>query len=247
MKFYFSGISDPDTFAMLEAARVQNILVDHQQIRNLPEQQKIGILDSGAFRHFRASSQISLNQYRLTVKNCLERAEFIVAPDVINDPQQSFLNWLAVKDTPVLKSKLFPVWQWNAPFEYLQKYLDNAPVVGIGGLAQIFRNDTTPEECALREETLELLLYLCQKFPQRFHIFGLNYLTGIQQLGPFAYSADSSVWLRGARYGYLIFQHSKTKNLTQAPARNLPFSRHFNREQRCIANAKNIENFLSKH
>ena len=232
---------------MLEAAQVQNILVDHHQTQFIPEHQKIGMLDSGAFRALRASSRISLPNYLSKVENFTERAELIVAPDVINDPQTTFENYKLVRQMPTLKNKLVPVWQWNASFDYLQQYLNEAEIVGIGGLAKIFHDESNETAKALREETLELLLYLCQKFPHRFHIFGLNYLKAIQLLAPFAFSADSSVWLRGARYGYLIFQHSKTQNLTQAPARNLPFSRHFNRQQRCIANAKNIENFLFNH
>lgn len=231
---------------MLTAAEVQNILVDHYDSRNIPSDQKIGILDSGAFRAFRASTRISLRQYRFFVEKIEERAELIVAPDVINDPEAAFNNYKSfISDLPALKKKVIPVWQWNASFGYLQKYLNESEIVGIGGLAGIFHEDKSEKAKALREETLDILLYLCRKFPHRFHIFGLNYLKGIQELAPFAYSADSSVWLRGARYRYCIFENEKTKLITQAPARNLSFSASLNRFELCSLNARNLENFVN--
>jgi hypothetical protein len=246
MKFYFSGISDPTTFAWLEQAKVKNILVDHRDSVNIPQHRRIEMLDSGAFRAYKAGTQINLRAYIAGVEKLHERCDYIVAPDVVGDSFQTLENWRAVnRELPGLQEKFIPVWQFGTPQDHLKFYLDNAAVVGIGSLAGIFHNDKTEAEKSLREETLALLLRLCQKLPNRFHIFGLNYLKGIEVLAPFAASADSSNFLRGARYSYVIFQNSKTKRLTQAPSRSIPQFNRLDRAGRCITNAANIENFLS--
>ncbi|HLM60953.1 MAG TPA: hypothetical protein VK308_09125 [Pyrinomonadaceae bacterium] len=246
MKFYFSGISDAATYKMLETAQVQHILCDPFDVQNVPLSRKIGILDSGAFRFFRQGSELDMHGYLKRVAELHERCELIVAPDVINDWNASYLNWLAVKDASLIKDRLIPVWQYGAPVEHLESYLGESRIVGIGGLAKTMREDETVEQISLRERTLDELNHLCEKFPGRFHLFGLNYLKAIEQLKSTAFSCDTSCWIRGASRSYVIFKNTKTGRLTQAPSKAIPHYRKLDREARCILSARNIEEFLSE-
>lgn len=245
MKFYFSGIGDKSTYELLERAAVENILVDQRDAKNIPLSRKIGILDSGAYRLFKKNRQIDFGSYVQALSVWHSRCELIVAPDVILNPEQTYLNWLAITGVPLVRDKLIPVWQWQAPTAHLEEYLGEAQIVGIGGLAKIMRaGDKTKAELSLREKTLSELTELCAKFPGRFHLFGLNYLKAIEKLAPFAYSADSSNWIRGRKYRFIIFQHSINKHLTQAPARAIPEYKNLDPDELCIESARNIERFL---
>ena len=133
------------------------------------------------------------------------------------------------------------------PRKYLEAYLSEAKTVGIGGIARIMRaGGKTKEEVKLRDTVVKELLALCRECPDRFHIFGLNYLKAIETLAPWAKSADSSNWLRGGRYGYVIFKHTKNNHLTQAPAKFIPDYKNLDRAGRCILSAQNIECFLAE-
>lgn len=170
----------------------------------------------------------------------------IVAPDCIGNPAKTFRRWQIIK-TEITSEKLIPVWEWASPRKYLEAYLREAKIVGIGGIAQIMRAaDKTKEELKLRDNVAQEILALCREFPDRFHVFGLNYLKAIETLAPWARSADSSKWLRGGRYGYIIFKHTKNNHLTQAPAKFIPDYKNLDRAGRCIASARNIEAFLSE-
>jgi hypothetical protein len=245
MKFYFSGISDQKTFALLSEAKVKNLLVDSTDARNIPFNRRIGVLDSGAYRLFKKGQEIDLRQYLAHVATLEARCDYIVAPDVIGDSQQTFLNWQVVKDAPLVRDRLIPVWQFSAPKCHLEEFLQESKIVGIGGLAKIFHDNKTTEEKRLREETLKKLLEICADYPQRFHIFGLNFLKGIEELAPFAFSCDSSNWMRGRKYGFVIFRHSINGHLTQAPARAIAEYKDLTPDERCVLSARNIEKYLN--
>jgi hypothetical protein len=246
MKFYFSGIAEKKTFALLSEAKVTNILTDPTDAKNIPFNRRIGILDSGAYKYFAKGKDLDLRTYLAHVATLEARCDYIVAPDVIGNAGQTFINWQVVKDAPLVRDKLIPVWQFNAPKEHLEAFLQESRLVGIGGLAKTFHNNKTAEEKRLREETLKSLLELCAKYPQRFHIFGLNFLKAVEQLAPFAFSCDSSNWLRGKKYGFVIFKHSINGHLTQAPARAIAEYQDLTPDQRCVVSARNIENFLNE-
>jgi len=245
MIFYFSGISDRHTYSLLDGI-VTDFLVDDSDIDNLPPAQRIGMLDSGAYRLYKKGLEISRKNFIHVTQQVAERCERIVAPDVIGKPDRTLDNFEAVRNFSHLSDKIFPVWQWNAPQKHLDYYLSQSELVGIGGLARIFHLDKTPEEKQNRDRVLSELKQICQSYPKRFHIFGLNYLKAIEELSPLIFSADSSVWLRGAKYAYVIFTNAKNGHLTQAPARAIPEFARLNRDQRCAVSAKNINNFCKR-
>lgn len=245
MEFYFSGISGRQEYEMLEAAGVKKLLVDHADARNIPSERRIDMLDSGGYRAFKDGTEINLETYLQNVRSLESRCDYIVAPDVIGKPSQSYQNWQVVK-AEIDRVRLIPVWQWDSPREHLETYLGEADTVGIGRLAMIMRaGDKTKEELKRRDRVTAELVDLCRQYPGRFHVFGLNFLQGVERLAPFAKSCDASSWLRGGRYGYIIFQHTKNLHLTQAPAKFIREYAQFDRAGKCIASARNIEKFLS--
>ena len=245
MIFLFSGFGDRKTYQMLDGI-VTDFLVDEVDIDNIPQNVPIGMLDSGAFRLYRKNQEIDLEHYLHRTEAIASRCTRIVAPDVIGDANRTLQNYQLVKIAPHLRNKIVPVWGWNTPTEYLKFYLSESPLVGIGGLAETFHLGKTPEEKSRRDRVLSELKELCEEYPKRFHIFGLNYLKAIETLAPVAYSADSSVWLRGARYAYVIFVHERNQHLTQAPAKSIAQYASFDREGRCRESAKNINQFVQK-
>ena len=81
------------------------------------------------------------------------------------------------------------MWHWNDKQKTLEKYLDEAEVVGIGGLVTRMR--------AKDERMLKDLEKLCLKYPNRFHVFGMNWLKTIEILRGVVASADTSKFLDG--------------------------------------------------
>lgn len=245
MKFYFSGAAGNGEIAMLHKAGVERILVDPDDywgVLYYLERQRGEIwwpniaLDSGAYRAYKNGEELDLHEFAAALLRMdANNFDFVVAPDVIGDPTATIVNarelWMNGIDC-------VPVWHWGSPLEHLNYYLTVSELVGIGALVEPMREKN--------ERVLRQLVDLCFAYPQRFHLFGLAWPKAIEKVAPYAYSADSSVWLRGARYAYAIFKHRGHGHLTQAPAKLIPEYKGLDREERCIQNAKNIEEFLKE-
>lgn len=224
---------------MLRAAGVTRILVDPFDLRHVNHWPGRVALDSGAYRSFKKNISIDLADYCniIDAYDPVYDFDFTVALDAIGNPKRTMINWKSLRNRP----KMMPVWQWNAKADHLRKYLDSAPVVGIGGLVPLMRSKD--------ERMLEKLLRLCHRYPRRFHLLGMNWLKCFNELGDLVVSADTSKFLDGARYGHLIFTNTKTGLLSQCPARVLVASGHArpelleDRTLRCIENARNMEAF----
>lgn len=239
MQYYISGISGRAELQMVENAKTTlPLLVDPTDLKHALNWPGSVTLDSGAYRHFKKGTTIDINHYLDAAHSRV--FDFVVSPDVIGNPKESYENWLVVKD---LKLHIMPVWEWEADKSYLHRYLDHAPIVGIGGLVSTMRMKNQGPERKIKDRMLKELKQLCQQFPNRFHIFGLNWLWAIESLQDFIASGDSSKWLDGARYAHIIFTNTKTGHLSQAPARYIPEAQDLNREQRCIESIKAIEAF----
>ncbi|WP_010474785.1 DNA sulfur modification protein DndB [Acaryochloris sp. CCMEE 5410] len=224
---------------MVEAAGTQlPLLVDPVDLKHVANWPGPIALDSGAYRAFKSKSLINIEQYLAAAFS--RPFDFVVAPDVIGNPEQSYQNWLKVKD---LSLNILPAWEWGSDQSYLHHYLDHAPVVGIGGLVPVMRMKNSGSERKIKDQMLAELKQMCLQYPARFHIFGMNWLWAIESLNSLVFSGDSSKWLDGARYGHLIFTNSRTGHLSQAPAKALPESQSMDRQDRCISNIQAIANF----
>ena len=189
MKYYMSGISGDAEIKLLSAAGAHHVLVDQFDLAH-----GLGFpalaLDSGAYRAFKNGLTLSTADYATRVRGITRPLDFVVSLDVIGDPVQSLQNWRALKDLGVSS---VPVWHYDADQTFLLRYLDEGcPIVGIGGLAGTMRKDS-PE----RKAALKTLVSLCASYPNRFHVFGLNWCGAINELRGGLHSADSSLWLRG--------------------------------------------------
>lgn len=230
MKFYFSGIDSPKTYAMLEKSGVRFVLVDQFDVRHVPGKRQGVMLDSGAYRAWKNGWTLSLEFYAETARR-FGPFEQITTLDVFGDNRASYENWARLKCDHKLVT--MPVWFFSENEEdkkLLHNYSLWSSVVGIGGLVPAMR--------AKDAEMLDGLDRLCSLYPKRFHIFGLNWLHALKVLRDKIYSADSSKWLDGARYRHLIYFDRDFDELVQTKS---PLSR----EELCIRNAMNIETYVA--
>jgi hypothetical protein len=235
MKLYFSGIAGPSEYRMLERAGVRHLLADPFDLKHIPAGRPHVALDSGAYRAFKGGLSLDLERY-LTFVRSHGPFDFAVSLDEIGAPRASRENWerlrrLRSNDDP----PLVPVFQWGGERDDLKRYLDEADLVGIGGLVDPMRNKN--------ERMLDQLGELCSIYPKRFHVFGCNWLRAISELRGLIASADTSKWLDGGRYAHLIFVNTRTGKLSQAPAKALKLD--LNREDRCVQSARNLEDYIS--
>lgn len=208
MRLYFSGVAGKSEADMLKTAGVTHVLVDPTDMLNAAFGGFRNIaLDSGAYRIFKKGGELDIHDYLDTVHSY--GWDFCMAPDVIGDPEATKKNWQFVR----LHNQIIPVWQWGASEEDLKFYLDERELVAIGGLVPLMR--------AKDEDMLAHLTALCERYPRRFHLLGVNWLKAIERLKDLVYSGDTSKHMDGGRYGHVIFKHSKTGHLQQAPAKLL--------------------------
>jgi len=227
--FYFSGLSGATEANVLKSAGVDHVLVDPKDLGNAQGFGHVA-LDSGAYRAFKKGESLNIPNYLQLATS--GEFDFFVAPDVIGDPQASHDNWETHK-----RPGMVPVWQWGGDEGQLTSYLDEANIVGIGGLVQLMRDKD--------EKMLKKLIELCERHPGRLHLFGANWLKAINTLKECAYSMDTSKFLDAARYGHLIFIHEKTGKLHQAPAKVLGKG-DMTREDRLIASARAMNEYTNQ-
>jgi hypothetical protein len=229
MKLYFSGVSSKAEYEMLQEAGVRDFLVDPWDIRNVRLSRNRVALDSGAYRIWKQGNRLSVSEY--LALSSQGSWDFKVMMDVFGDHEATWQNWV----NHFTGRRYVPVWGWGAPREYLMGYLMESGLVGIGGLVPAMR---AKDEAMLKE-----LRRLCEEHPGRFHLFGCNWLKALRELRTLVHSADTSKWLDGARYGHLIFVHTKHGHLTQAPAKVLGQG-HLTRRQRCVESARAMNEYL---
>jgi hypothetical protein len=247
MKLYFSGIRSDKEVELLQAAGVTRVLVDQFDLPNVEGWDGIDvILDSGAYKLFRTRQHGNDRLLDILAPHLEPDAyaqlaasrEFVsvVSLDVIGDPQTSFDNWERLKGRI---PNLMPVWHWGASnLDHLAQYLAEADVVGIGGLVPLMR--------AKDEAMLAELTKMCECYPKRFHVFGINWLKAIESLKDLLASGDTSKFLDGGRYGHVVFKHTRNGHLQQAPAKVLPFAKDWDRVQRCVQSAIEMAAFCEE-
>lgn len=233
MILYFSGVAGQSEAGMLAEAGVSALLADPTDAGNAGAHVRAGgafALDSGAYRaHKQGTPLPPLPEYLSLAGSC--GARWAVAPDVFGDPDASFRAWNRARGPAAAAGvQLVPVWAWGGYREYLYRLLDAAPLVAVGGLVPAMR---AKDERMLRE-----LGEICRAHPNRLHLLGANWLRALEELAPYAASADTSKWLDGGRYGSVIFTHTRTGRLSQAPFRVLPGCADWDRRRRCVESAR---------
>jgi len=235
MNLYFSGLNSTTESPMLTAAGVTHLLVDWKDLDKIPPGFAGRLaLDSGAYRAHKQGESITLAEYDSIITRNSHRLDWAAGRDVFAEPVFSFKQQLHDEANSLIPK--VPVWQWGGSTGDLRYWLNRSPIVAIGGLVPLMR--------AKNESALRGLQSLCEKYPNRFHLFGLNWLKAMNELKFSARSCDTSKWLDGARYGHLIFIHERTGKLHQAPAKALGFG-HYDRTTRCVESARAMELYLN--
>lgn len=252
MIFYFSGVAGTAEMAMLQEAGASRVLVDQFDLDVAAHWPGSIALDSGAYRVFRSGGRLDVLAYLDRAVQAGRPFDFVTAPDVIGDADATLRNWHLARSRWCGDSRLLPVWPWGAPQAHLELYLDQAEIVGIGGLVPLLRqrrdkdiSDKAERQAAneARYPVLDQLVSLCAKHPQRTHLFGLCWPEAIEALWHLAYSADSSSWLGGARNGEVIYTDTRTGYLARTNAAFLPFAKAWDRQRRCVESARALLSF----
>lgn len=258
MDFFFSGIAGPAEVALLQAAGAQHVLVDPHQAPHIAAWAGVTrAKDSGEFARWRNGTP--LPPWDTYIADAVQY-RWLVAPDVIGDPEATALIWARVRGSI---PNLAPVWHWGGEElvgparhrQFLEGYLHDAPpVVCIGALVPHLRSRReerlSPEQRKAwntqRKATTARLVELGRTYPGRFHALGLCYVHAVVELHELLASADSSLWLSPARHGDAIFIHTRSHKLSQAPAGVLPEARGWSREQRCIEAVRAIQGYTMR-
>lgn len=248
MRMYFSGV-DKDTVVLLRQAGITRLVVNPADVA-LAEGFHFGA-DSGAYPVFKANRRVVVEEHLAAIARIRlsHTPDFVAMPDVIDDAAETFERWQQLRGRGL---NLMPVWHWESPEAWLQEYLADAPLVGIGGLVPYIRNrwseklDKAERARWDRErlKVLDQLIALCQKYPaDRFHLFGLCWPKACEALRDLAWSADTSLWLAGRRYHYALFEHARTRHLQAAPAKMIEAYRGLDGDALSVANARALAAF----
>lgn len=268
MFFYFSGIKSADELDMLREAGVDRILADPiDMVRIVLADSYTGrkALDCGSYRAFKGGEEVGAGKLINMAREAEQSGspyDFVVAKDVIGDANRSFQYWVMMRQYWDLDTPLVPVWQWGGDREQLCVYLECAQIVGIGGLVPLLNRDRLLEEKEAnafnkgREKVLRQLEKLVKQFPNRFHAFGLCWPKAITRLKPYLYSADTSIWLRGARYYELISIWASSKGTCYLAGSHYRYDdradewrKRESRELRrilCVESARNLATFAAE-
>jgi hypothetical protein len=227
--FYFSGLASRVEADLFREAGVKNVLVDPKDLANADGFENIA-LDSGAYRAFKSQTSLDIPAYLELARS--RPFAFHVAPDVIGNAELTRANWLAYR-----QPGMAPVWQWGDSRENLLRYLDEAPLVCIGGLVQLMR--------AKDEAMLAELRDIVATHGTRLHVLGMNWVKSINELKDSVASFDSSKCLDSARYGHAFIINSRTSKLQQLPHRILEETRSWDRRKRILESARVMNEYCN--
>lgn len=248
MKFLFSGIQSSWEMKLLKAAGVQHILVNPRYIPLAHSWQNQAVLDSNAYYNFVHNLTPNVEQYLDTVAQSNRKWLFVSMPDVIGSPELTWKNWQLSQQW--LKTNysyspppfsLIPIWQPGLSNAQFRTFLNTSFIVSLGGLVKRLRGYKSPNplERKLANKTLHSLEILCEKYPQRLHLYGACWTKAISRLHSTLYSGDSSIWLRGSKYKSLF--HIRKGQLIETYADSFTGDT----KQLCIQNAKIIETYTT--
>jgi hypothetical protein len=227
--FYFSGLASHVEAGLFREAGVKNVLVDPKDLANAEGFENVA-LDSGAYRAFKSQTALDIPAYLALARS--RPFAFHVAPDVVGNAELTRANWLAYR-----QPGMAPVWQWGDSRENLLRYLDEAPLVCIGGLVQLMRSK---DEAMLAE-----LHDIVATHGTRLHVLGMNWVRAINDLKDLVSSYDSSKAIDGGRYASRFIVHSRTLKLQQLPARVMEDSRDWDRKKRILESARVMNEYCN--
>ena len=96
-------------------------------------------LDSGAFSAQRKKEKLCVRKYCEFIKTYSKLFFCYANLDVIGDPIESFANF---EEMSKVGLNAIPCFHYGEPFYFLEKYLDAAPYVALGGTVPISKNES---------------------------------------------------------------------------------------------------------
>lgn len=158
--------------------------------------------DSGAYSAASLGVTINRNDYAAWLKDWQDVITTAATLDVIGDPAATQHNTFALED---LGLRVLPVFHVGTPWERLEELCSAYGYVALGGMVSHSK----------RPDDVMRWLIRCFKTGREhgtvFHGFGQARISTLAAL-PF-YSADSSAWGEGSRYGHIPLWDGRRKRL----------------------------------
>lgn len=179
-------------------------LVSYYSYRDVEKQDPndIVFLDSGAFSAFSKSKTINVEKYGAYLQKHGHLFELYANLDVIGSETDTLANQKMLESMGL---NPLPVVHYGADIEWLHLYAKEYGYLALGGLVPYAR-ETVPLHNWLNTCFKELLPYIKEK-GLKVHGFGVGSPSVLKKY-PF-YSADSSGWLVGGKFGRTIIWDPK--------------------------------------
>ena len=162
-------------------------------------------LDSGAFSVWNSGKTIKLADYISFVNRFGEYFDVIANLDVMNDPDESYNNYLDMIRMVTRKefiSKIVPVYHYPEPSRYLDNYLDKTDYVGIGAITQLCRSTST-----LLPYLNKVINYI--PLEKKIHLFGISRFDVLFKFNKRITSVDSTSWSASPLYLTVLTNNAK--------------------------------------
>jgi hypothetical protein len=204
MKLFFVVIDK--TYSLLTPLKVKRFLFSYFYCKDLylkhyfrdikPDEL---FIDSGGFEAQKNGAKINVKDYSQYIKRNLDMITVYANLDNsdINESQQNLEYMESVDLKPI------PVWHATEPLDLFERMCEKYPYIAVGGVEYGGNRDIT-------ERVTRQIFPIAMKYKTKIHSFGMTFIPLLREY-PF-YSADSSSWRSGFRYG-TVFDLDNRKNL----------------------------------
>jgi hypothetical protein len=144
------------------------------------------LLDSGAFTAWKQGEPISLDDYCAFIRRLPIEPWGYLTLDVIGDPIATERNYQTMLDRGF---RPIPIVTRGATIDDIDRYYETSEVVGLGGVTDSDKGSYAWVKAVMKHIGVR----------RKAHILGFTSMDWLKYCRP--YSADSSSWLKAARYG----------------------------------------------
>jgi len=231
MRIYFAGVDRPSFLAELDRCGAKRILISYADYRksfstfskHLDKYSFSILLDSGAYSAFTRGIKLSVEEYAEFLHQWGHYFEAYFNLDVIGDFDATWNNQDYLESQGLHP---IPVFHYGEPPEILRFMTQKYKRIGIGGMVPISN--------ALLDKWLPTIFFDKEgkeKYTDtQFHALGLT-TTYLLEKYPW-YSADSTKWLIGRKFGHTLYEHKgrgKDDSITDKTLHNIEW--HLRLEQ----------------
>lgn len=204
---YFAGSAVLDCLKGLPILKSfwyrKEALIDMQYTDNF-------FLDSGAYSAFTQNDEIAVEEYAAFLHEYKDKITTAASLDAIGDAKKSYVIYKLLTGT--MECDVIPVFHCREDISWLVKYLDmDVPYIALGGMVP----ETTKWLYGWLDNLWENYLTDSKGKPRlKVHGFGLT-VASLMERYPW-YSADSTTWLVGSRFGNAVVNYPG-RSLAQIP------------------------------